>query len=193
MVAEPLRGAEIESEGVQRWRVSREDFFRIADLGIFGDNRVEWLDGEIYMAPPPGGEHGTRMDELSEWLFQRVGELFVVRNQNGLICPRAQLVPDFALVRRVDYRRNETPRSAELVIEVSVSTLHYDRDSKSTHYAEAGVKHYWILDLAHRRILVFEEPVPQESRYRVLRTLTASDSLTVPGTDLQLSGELLLG
>ncbi|RYG33759.1 Uma2 family endonuclease [bacterium] len=193
MVVEPLLVAEIEVEEVQRWRVSREDFYRIADLGIFGNKRVEWLEGEIFMAPPPGGEHSTRMDDLTELLILKARDQFVVRGQNGLICPRAELAPDFALIRREEYQRNETPRSAELVIEIAVSSLRYDRDDKSEHYAEAGVKHYWILDLARRRILVFEEPVIEESRYRVMRTLTAADSLTIPGTDVVLSGQALLG
>ncbi|CAN5587804.1 Uma2 family endonuclease [soil metagenome] len=192
MIADRFPGASPD-DGVRRWKVGRDEFYRLADLGFFGEDRVEWLDGDIYMAPPPGGQHGTRTDELNLLLVQRLSDHFVVRNQNGLRCPRAELAPDFALVAKHEYRRNEVPTRATLVIEVSRSTLAYDLETKREHYAEAGVHQYWVIDLAHRQVIAFEDPVPADGRYGTMRTRVAGESLTVPTTEVTIEIDELLG
>jgi Uma2 family endonuclease len=77
--------------------------------------------------------------------------------------------------KREDYSNH--PTSALLAIEVSDSTLHYDRTRKASLYARAGIEDYWIIDLIHRRLEIRRDPKPDPTQrygYRyALRTIHA--------------------
>jgi Uma2 family endonuclease len=51
-----------------------------------------------------------------------------------------------------------------LIVEVSDTTLSYDRRRKGSLYARAGVADYWIVNLVHRRVEVYRAPVPDANR-----------------------------
>jgi Uma2 family endonuclease len=51
-----------------------------------------------------------------------------------------------------------------VVIEVSDTTLSYDRNVKLPLYARAGVPEAWIVDLAGERVEVHSEPGPGDYR-----------------------------
>jgi Uma2 family endonuclease len=77
--------------------------------------------------------------------------------------------PDGAVVRGKikDYaRRHPSPADVLAVIEVSSSSLDFDRTTKGQIYARAGIPVYWILNLVDRQVEVFEEPDSAEGRYR---------------------------
>jgi Uma2 family endonuclease len=44
-------------------------------------------------------------------------------------------------------------------LEVSDSTLRYDRGRKSSLYARAGIRDYWIVNLVDRQVEVYRDPV----------------------------------
>jgi Uma2 family endonuclease len=44
------------------------------------------------------------------------------------------------------------------VAEVSDTTLRFDRTTKATLYARAGIREYWMLDLAGRSLYVHRNP-----------------------------------
>ena len=52
------------------------------------------------------------------------------------------------------------PTTAELVIEVAISSLEIDR-VKALIYAEAGVKEYWIVCPEQKEVEVYRSPTPQ--------------------------------
>jgi Uma2 family endonuclease len=66
--------------------------------------------------------------------------------------------PDLALVRGLSGQSLPTPANVVLLIEVSNSTLAYDRDVKFPLYALAGVPEAWLVDLAAGRIERHTEP-----------------------------------
>jgi Uma2 family endonuclease len=53
---------------------------------------------------------------------------------------------------------------ADLVIEVAVSSLAYDRDEKASLYARYGIREYWVLDAVGRKLEVHRGPEPMEGR-----------------------------
>jgi len=76
--------------------------------------------------------------------------------------------PDAALVRGTpaDYaEHNPGPGDILAVIEVSASSLVYDRTTKLRLYAEAGIAIYWIVNARDGRLEVHTDPVPAEGRY----------------------------
>ena len=50
------------------------------------------------------------------------------------------------------------PTIAELVVEVSDSTLRFDLEKKVATYAKALIPEYWVVDLVHRQLIVHRQP-----------------------------------
>ena len=69
------------------------------------------------------------------------------------------------------------PQPQSLVIEVSVSSLRYDREVKLPYYAAAGVPELWIVDVRHRRVELYTDPDRRSRRYSTARILTYGETL----------------
>ena len=66
------------------------------------------------------------------------------------------------------------PTTAELIIEVAVSSPALDRENASL-YAEAEVKEYWIVLALERRIEVYRRP--ERGRYSEKRTFGSGETV----------------
>src|SRR5205823_4838937 len=84
------------------------------------------------------------------------------------LSPTQEPEPDLAVVRgRAEDFDDHHPGPADVVvmIEVSDSTLDYDRTTKQRLYAEAGIALYWIVNVPDGQIEVYERPDPVAGRY----------------------------
>jgi Uma2 family endonuclease len=68
--------------------------------------------------------------------------------------------------RKEDYRR-EHPRTAELVIEICVTSHQYDH-SKVRAYALAGVKELWLVLLPEKQVEVHRRPGGERFAERIV-------------------------
>jgi Uma2 family endonuclease len=139
------------------------------DAGIFAPGeRVELIDGEIIEMSPQKSPHSTAISLTAESLRVAFGAGHHVRVQMPLaLDPHSEPEPDVAVVLGSprDYR-DAHPASALLVVEVTDSTLAYDRDQKGSLYARAGIVDYWVLNLADRGLEVYRDPgLSPEARY----------------------------
>ena len=83
--------------------------------------------------------------------------------------------------------RHEHPRTAELVIEVCVSSHEYDR-SKLRAYAGAKVKEVWLILVPEKQIEVHRQPTDGQFRERILYGPGGRlGSTTVPGFEVDLA------
>lgn len=48
-----------------------------------------------------------------------------------------------------------------MLVEVSDSTLAFDRQTKSVLYAQAGIPEYWILNLINNALELYRDPQPE--------------------------------
>lgn len=169
----------------QTHRWTRDEYYRLGDAGLFAERRVELIDGEIIDVPPQRSSHFTAVMLTQKALERYFGEGFAVRAQGPLdLGPDSQPEPDVAVVaggpRDYDARH---PTSAVLVVEVSDTSLRFDRGRKKTLYAEAGIGEYWILNLVDRVLEVHR--APEGGRYRDDFVVDASGSvppLAMPGS-----------
>lgn len=105
-----------------------------------------------------------------------------------------EVQPDLALLRRrADLYPRELPKPEDvlLVIEVSETTLAYDRDVKPPRYAQAGIPEVWIVDLEGCRVESYSAPFAEG--YRVSREFGPGErarSVSLEG--LSLSGDKIL-
>ena len=83
--------------------------------------------------------------------------------------------------------RHEHPRTAELVIEVCVTSHEYDR-SKLRAYAGARVKEVWLVLAPEKQIEVHSQPTDEQFRERILYGPGGQlRSRTVPGFEVDLA------
>jgi Uma2 family endonuclease len=77
------------------------------------------------------------------------------------LSPHSVPDPDLAVVPGTprSYMTASNPTTALLIVEVSESTLPYDRRAKASLYAAAGIADYWIVNLVQRQLEVHRDPV----------------------------------
>ncbi|MER2529401.1 MAG: Uma2 family endonuclease [Candidatus Competibacter denitrificans] len=152
-----------------RWTVG--EFHRMAEVGLLNeDSRVELIDGEIVEMAPIGSEHAGHNNHLLSLLAYRLYGKAVVAGQNPVVLGGyEEPQPDIALLRwREDYYRTSHPRAEDvlLIIEISDSTLHYDRDVKIPLYARNGIPEVWLLDIQNRQLDIYREPINGQYQQR---------------------------
>ena len=168
---------------VQTKRWTRREYDRMADAGILSQHdRVQLIDGDIVTMTPQNSPHAAAIGKTERALERLLGSNVWVRVQMPLIVdPDSEPEPDLAVVPGTpDDYRDEHPRSALLVVEVSDITIALDRDRKRAIYARAGISEYWIVNLAERCLEVYRDPITvpgQTSSYRSSQRLTPSESI----------------
>jgi Uma2 family endonuclease len=146
----------------QRHRISVHDYHRMGEIGVFApDARVELIEGEIIDMAPIGRDHQSIVDQLNRALVRAVGDDAIVRVQGSVrLSEWSEPQPDVVLLApRADFYRSEFALGTDtlLVIEVSDTTLRYDRDRKVPLYARHGVPEVWIVDVNGDALLVYGE------------------------------------
>jgi Uma2 family endonuclease len=140
-----------------RWR--REEYYRMAEVGLFSGRRVELIRGEIIEMSPQHSPHATGIRLTDRALRRIFVSGWVVSVQMPLALgldsdPEPDVSVVFGSVR--DFTASH-PTSAVLVVEVAETSLDYDRE-KGGLYAEAGVEDYWIVNVLDRELEVYRGP-----------------------------------
>ena len=147
-------------------RITVDDYYRMAEVGLLAhDARVELIQGEIIDMVPIGSRHAAVVNMLTEQLsLAAVGRAMVTVQRPIRLDQRSEPQPDLALVqRRADFYSAGHPRAADvlLVIEVSDSTLRYDREIKLPLYASHGIPEVWLIDINSKTLLRAQQPTSQ--------------------------------
>jgi Uma2 family endonuclease len=152
-------------------RFSVEEYHRIIKSGVLNENhRVELLD-------PP---HDSMIDVLVGELQGMLPSNWFPRIQSAITTSDSEPEPDIAIVRGPRNRYfGKHPHAVDigLVVEVSESTLHHDRNFKAPIFARAGIVTYWIVNLLDSRIEVYTLPV--EAGYQAVRNYGVDESVPV--------------
>lgn len=158
-------------------RLTRDEYQRMGEIGIFDGERVELIHGSLVRMAPIGPPHANVVDRLNMLLAARLaGRVRVRVQQPFLAADDSEPEPDVAVVADVSHARSH-PDRALLVVEVAQSSLEYDRDTKAPLYASSNVDEYWIVDIEGRAVLVHRQP--EGGRWR-------SQTLVVPGEQITL-------
>ena len=167
----------------QPYRFTVAQYLAMGEAGILRkEDRAELIDGVIIAMAAAGNRHLATLDRISRMMFENVGRRAIVRIQGAIdLNDRSRPEPDLALLReRADFYESESagPEDALLVIEVSDSSVNYDRYDKLPRYARAGIPEVWITVLPERVIEAYTEPVG--GRYTIRRTYAPGDTIS-PG------------
>ncbi len=148
-------------------RVSRDEYYQMADLGMFRDQRVELIAGKIIRMPAQRDPHAISVSITHDALKAVFGAGYWVRSQLPLsLLKRSEPEPDASVVlgQARDYLGKGHPTNALLVVEVSDTTLSFDRRYKAGLYARAGIADYWIVNVEDRQLEVLRNPVADPSK-----------------------------
>lgn len=167
---------------VARWAISVADYHRIRDAGILGeDDRVELIDGEVRLMSPIGTLHAAIVNRYAALLIAQAGQTAIVSIQNPVqLNIMSEPQPDLALLRyRQDFYSEATPQATDvlLIIEVSDSTLAYDRLEKLPRYALAGIPEVWITDVDGK--VIERHTDPQNNQYATKQTFKRGQNIPV--------------
>jgi Uma2 family endonuclease len=172
-------------------RVSVEHYHQMGVLGMLDENH-ELLRGYIFKKMPKSPLHVLIVQKLLILLMHMVPDGMHVRQEQPLSIGDSEPEPDLAVVRgQIDDWANRHPATADLILEIAVSTLELDLE-KAEIYAEAGVQEYWLVRPEQAEIDVYRGPV--DGRYTMMTTSRATDTLScgsLPSIQVNL-GELFV-
>lgn len=148
---------------VRRW--NRAEYDRLVALGAFQGDPIELLGGQLVVAEPQRPNHASAVSSADYALRRALPPGWIVRTQSPVwLDDESEPEPDLVVVAGVpaDYRQMH-PGPPVLTIEVAESSLGFDRETKGSLYARAGIQDYWIVNLVDRTLEIYRDPVPDRS------------------------------
>lgn len=162
------------------FRMSVERYEELGAEGILTPNdRVELIEGNLVTKPMQNTPHSSTLHRLDGDLKKAVPDEWQVRIQLPIRILESMPEPDIVIARgdrRSFDRRHPTADEIGLIVEVSDTTLRYDRIIKIPLYARAGITEYWIVNLIDSIVEVYTEPT-FDNGYANRRDYTSSESV----------------
>ncbi len=182
-----------DTVGLRRFTV--EEYHRMGEAGVFGpEERVELVRGMIRQMSPKGRKHVIAVSKCLELFVLRLAGRARVYVQDPLPVKDSgsEPEPDIVVLSNPDPQAYGTGEAkALLVIEVADSSLDYDRNVKSSLYAEAEIPEYWIVNLVDN--VVELRLNPEGGTYSSVQVIRPDESLAPqawPDVEIR-AGELL--
>lgn len=144
-----------------RWAIDR--YHRAVKAGVFDDQPIELLDGELFEMSPEGIPHAGLSSDGADYLRERLGSQVKVREAKPITLPDdSEPEPDIAIVRPLGdiYKAERHPYAADVfwVVEYADTSLEKDLQLKTKIYARAAILEYWVVNLRTRELIVFRDP-----------------------------------
>ena len=160
---------------------TREEYEKMVSAGVFHpEDRLELINGEILEMTPQSRAHATAVCLANEVLSAIYVQGFTVRVQVPMaLGESSEPEPDVAVVRgqpRDHFAYH--PTVAALVVEISDSSLRYDREHKKGLYAASGTPEYWILNLVDYCLEVYRDPDQERGTYQSCTVLNHDDTVS---------------
>jgi len=164
--------------GVKQRLITVSEYDRMIEAGIYTENdHIELLNGEIIEIMPKGPKHVYYNESIAELFRKKFSENVDVRTQNPITLDDfSEPEPDIILAKppRKNYLENHpTPMDILLVMEISDTTLAYDREDKAHAYSRNGIQQYLLLNLQNETLEDYREP--SADGYGSKRTYRKSD------------------
>lgn len=170
-------------------RFTIEEYHQLIELGFLKEgDRIELIRGELIQMVAKGTPHTFCTTRLCRQLDRLLGDKAVIRCQEPiLLSGNSEPEPDvvIAIGNEADYLPHHPyPQDILLVVEIADSTLIYDQTKKLELYAEAGISHYWIINLNINQLECYTQPYQNskgEFNYLSKLIFLPNQSLKIPG------------
>lgn len=167
------------------YRLSVEQYEAMIRLGILTeDDKVELLEGVIVNKMTKNQPHVTCVGLMNHLFTRLLSDGWFVNVEQPAQIASSLPEPDITVIRgkHRDYTNRRVPADQiGLLIEVSDTTLSFDRTTKLQAYGRGGVPVYWIVNLNERQIEVFTEPFADEKTagYKKREVFTEANQIAV--------------
>ena len=164
--------------------ISVEQYHQFSESGIISE-KTELVEGIIFKKMTKSPLHEFIAYQLYDFFAKRAGDHYLVRKEAPLTLVTSEPEPDISVVKgKLGEFLTKHPSSAELVIEVAVSSVELDR-AKATSYAGADIPEYWIV--IPDKPIVERYRKPQDSEYQSKEIIDVTDSIATAWGELRLS------
>lgn len=195
---QPLIG-NFNGQNVNLRRITVEEYDAMIASGVLDENdRVELLNGAIVEKMPKGPKRSVATYRIAKNFFKIFDEQAIVRVQDPIwLRDFSEPEPDIvvSVLKEDEYEDSHpTPDEIHLILEVSDSTLGYDRNAKKIIYAQAGIRQYIVLNVQDKIVEDYREPSGDgfQSK-RTLRAGQSFDLVAFPDISLNVSDFLPTG
>jgi Uma2 family endonuclease len=182
---------------VEKKRFTVHEYHRMCETGIIGfEERTELIDGEIIKMTSPSTRHVACANRANSFFSETFGRRAIVSIQNPLFLNLYnEPQPDVVVLKpQADFYKSTrfTPEHVFFVVEISESSLAFDRKVKLPRYADCGTPELWIEDLKHDVLLVFRDL--EAASYKTSLTLHRGEFISpLAFPDARFKVEDLLG
>lgn len=182
---------------IERRLLTVREYDQMIQSGVFGeDERIELIAGEIRNMSPIGSKHAACVNRLNMFLTMSLAKKAMISIQNPIkLSDLSEPQPDVALLRpRPDFYATGLPMPTDvlLLIEVSDSTLDYDRIEKLPRYAQAGIPEVWLIDITNEVVEQYSRP--RNNRYADATTLERGQTIQAHSmSELSIEVDQILG
>ncbi|GAA2853953.1 Uma2 family endonuclease [Streptosporangium fragile] len=151
--------------------------------------RYELIDGSLIVSPAPPFRHQRIGDRLQTYLETVAPEEMIPVTATGLLLDRKPgVIPDLMVVELAPFEEGAEvaqPEWVHLVVEiVSKSTTATDRAVKHVKYAEAGIPHFWRIEMKPFRgqgsdelPVIFTYTLDENSEYQLIHRIAAGTTV----------------
>lgn len=169
------------SVNFDKYHFTVSEYERMGETGFFPpDARVELIEGEIIEMSPIASPHAACVDVAASLLHEKLQRTAIIRVQNPIVLNDfSEPQPDISVLkpRSGSYRSaHPRPQDVLVVIEVSDTTLRFDRQVKVPLYARAGIPEVLIINLIDEQIEDHAQPAKGE--YIVTRVFRRGEQFT---------------
>src|SRR5262245_49127043 len=174
-----------------------DEYHRMCQTGVIGfEERTELINGEIIKMASPSTRHVACANRATTFFSEAFGHRAIVSIQNPLLLNLYnEPQPDVVVLKpRPDFYKSTrfTPEHAFFVVEISESSLAFDRKVKLPRYAACGTPGVLTEDLSNDKILVFRDL--ENDVYKTCLTVRRGQSISpLAFPDVQFKVDDLLG
>lgn len=178
----PTQKIVTKAEAPKLYEMSVEKYHQLIEAGIFSkSDKVELIEGKIVQRFPKVALHATAMRRINRCMIRHFDEKAVIRIQDPILLnDKSEPEPDLVLAQLPDVRymlHHPKPEDIYLVMEVSDSTLAYDRKELAPWLANNGVLQFCLLNIRGRELEDYREP--DVDGYRAKRTYSEEESFSL--------------
>jgi Uma2 family endonuclease len=164
------------------YEMSVEKYHQLIEAGIFSKtDKVELIEGRIVEMSPKGVRHTAAMRRINKIFSKLFSEKAVICIQDPILLnDKSEPEPDLVLAQLPDVRymlHHPKPEDIYLVMEVSDSTIDYDRKELAPWLAHNGVLQFCLLNIRGRELEDYREP--GVDGYRAKRTYSEEESFSL--------------
>ncbi len=158
-------------------------YHKLSETGLLPRN-TELLHGVVYTKMTLSPIHRKIVNKLREIISRSLLSGYIVLQESPISIEDSEPEPDLSVHRGTyDDFSSVHPKTAELAIEVSLSSLE-DDIQKAEIYAIAKIPQYWILDIRNEEIQIFQNII--DGNYSTRSKYNKDEIIPIPTTNTKI-------